>query len=236
MSTHAATHVAARPDSTGPDVEPTRSEPSAPPPVTRDVPDVPSAAFFSGNPAALGVPVFVAGSIALALVLIGYVPADAVGASIPIIGAATGIGLVIATVWSAAVGQTAVAGVFGIFAGFWLSYAALVLGLTHNWFAISASAAVHTQALFLITWLVIIVMLTISTLRLPLAFTVLFVLIDACLVVVLAATINASGDLSKVGGILAFAFAAVGGYIYMGVVSVATGGPNLPLGRPVLNS
>jgi uncharacterized protein len=39
-------------------------------------------------------------------------------------------------VWSAFLGQTMVAGVFGLFCGFWLSYAALVLGLNHNWFAI----------------------------------------------------------------------------------------------------
>jgi succinate-acetate transporter protein len=171
--------------------------------------------------------------VALALVLIGYVPADAAGASIPIIFAATGIGLTITTVWSAAVGKTALASIFGIFAGFWLSYAALVLGLTHNWYAISASAAVHTQALFLITWLVILVLLTIGTLRLPLAFTVLFVLIDAALAVVLAATINTSSDLTKVGGWLTFAFAAVGAYLYLGIVLQATGGRGVPLGRPI---
>jgi succinate-acetate transporter protein len=194
----------------------------------------PSAALFAGNPAAVGVPVFVAGSVALALVLIGYVPAGAVGASIPIIGAATGLGLTITTAWSAAVGQTALAAIFGIFAGFWLSYATLVLGLLHNWFAIPATAVVHTQGLFLITWLVIIVLLTLGTLRLPVTFTLLFVLIDAALVVVLAATINASSDLSKVGGVLVFAFAAVGAYIFVGVSTTATGGPALPLGRPLI--
>jgi succinate-acetate transporter protein len=194
----------------------------------------PSTAFFAGNPAAVGIPVFVAGSVALGLVLIGYVPPSAVGASIPIIATATGVGLAFSTVWSAAVGQTAVASIFGIFAGFWLSYAALVLGLTHNWFAISAAAAVHTQGLFLITWIVIMVMLTIATLRLPLAFTVLFVLVDAALIVVLAATINGSSNLSKVGGVLALAFAAVGVYLYIGIASQATGGPAVPLGRPIM--
>jgi succinate-acetate transporter protein len=201
--------------------------------VPREVVAPQSDAFFAGDPAAVGVPIFVAGSVALALVLIGYVPADAAGASIPIIFAATGIGLTITTVWSAAVGKTALASIFGIFAGFWLSYAALVLGLTHNWYAISASAAVHTQALFLITWLVILVLLTIGTLRLPLAFTVLFALIDAALAVVLAATINTSSDLTKVGGWLTFAFAAVGAYLYLGIVLQATGGRGVPLGRPI---
>jgi succinate-acetate transporter protein len=211
---------------------PDRRDPDNPPVETAESP---SSVFIGGNPAAVGVPVFVAGSVALALVLVGYVPADAVGASIPIIATATGVGLIISTIWSAAVGQTVVASIFGIFAGFWLSYAALVLGLTHDWFAISAAAAVHTQGLFLITWLVIIGLLTIGTLRLPLAFTVLFVLIDAALALVLAGTINASADLTKTGGWVTFAFAAVGAYIYLGVTSAATGGAALPLGRPVLS-
>jgi len=206
------------------------------PPAAPRPEQAPPGPFFSGSPGAVGIPVFVAGSVALGLVLIGYVPPSAVGASIPIIGAATGIGLLLSTAWAAAVGQSAVASIFGIFAGFWLSYATLVLGLTHNWFAIRPSAVMHTQALFLITWLVILGLLTIATLRLPLAFTVLFVLIDAALALVLASTINASTDLSKAGGIVTFCFAAVGAYLYVGVAAEATGGKGLPLGRPVLKS
>lgn len=190
--------------------------------------------FLAGNPAAVGLPVFIVGSVALALVLIGYVPASAAAASLPIIMAATGIGLAFSTVWAAAVGQTAVASVFGIFAGFWLSYATLVLGLTHNWFAITASAAVHTQGLFLISWIVVVTLLTLSTLRLPAAFTVLFALVDLALVAVLISTLNASSGWSKIAGVLVFAFAAVGAYLYAGVASLATGGPAYPAGRPVL--
>jgi succinate-acetate transporter protein len=190
--------------------------------------------FLAGNPAAVGLPVFVAGSIALALVLIGYVPASAAAASLPIIAAATGIGLAFSTAWAAATGQSAVASIFGIFAGFWLSYAVLVLGLTHNWFAISAAAAVHTQALFLITWLVVVVMLTLATLRLPAAFTLLFALVDLALAAVLIGTLNGSTGWLKLGGVLVFAFAAVGVYLYAGVASQVTGGTGYPVGRPLL--
>jgi succinate-acetate transporter protein len=80
----------------------------------------------------------------------------------------------------------------------------------------------------------VIGLLTIGTLRLPLAFTVLFVLIDAALAVVLAGTINASATTTKVGGVLALAFSAVGAYIFLGVAATATGGRGVPLGRPVL--
>ena len=205
--------------------------PAAPPPPVAE-----PNAFLAGNPAAVGLPVFIAGSIALALVLIGYVPASAAAASLPIIAAATGLGLTLSTIWAAATGQSAVASIFGIFAGFWLSYAVLVLGLTHDWFAITASAAVHTQGLFLITWLVIVVMLTLATLRLPSAFTLLFALVDLALAAVLIGTINGSTGWLRVGGVLVFLFAAVGVYLYASVAAQVTGGNGYPLGRPLQTS
>jgi succinate-acetate transporter protein len=191
--------------------------------------------FLAGNPGALGIPVFVAGSVSLALTLIGYVPPGTYGA-LAIIAAATGLGLTIATIWAAAVGQSAVASVFGIFGAFWLSYAALVLGLLHNWFAITASAVVHTQGLFLITWIVIMGMLTLATLRLPLAFTAVFALVELALIAVLIGTINASKGWLQTGGVLVFLFAAVGIYIYFSIGSAMTGGPDIPLGKPVIKS
>ncbi|HEX4701652.1 MAG TPA: GPR1/FUN34/YaaH family transporter [Pseudonocardiaceae bacterium] len=188
----------------------------------------------TGDPLQIGLPSFIVGSIALGLVLVGYVPATAVGASLPIILAATGVGLAIAAVWAAVLGQSAVAGVFAIFTGFWWSYGVLVLGLTHNWFGIGASAATDTQGLFLIAWLAVIVILTVATLRLPAAFTVLFLLIDVALLLVLISTLQGSASLAKVGGVVVLVFAAVGVYLYLGSTSQATGGPALPLGRPIM--
>ena len=89
----------------------------------------PVAAFAAGDPQILGLPIFAVGSLALAFSLVGYVPATAAGIVVPVIFAATGVGLVISTVWAAALGQTMVAAVFGLFAGFWLSFAILLLGL-----------------------------------------------------------------------------------------------------------
>lgn len=187
-----------------------------------------------GDPALIGLPAFIVGSVALGLTLVGYVPATAVGAPLPIILAATGLGLAIAAVWAAALGQSAVASVFAIFAGFWWSYATLVLGLTHGWFGIGEQAAVATQELFLICWLVVIVMLTLATLRLPAAFTALFTLIDLALLLVLLATAQGSAGMTQAGGIVVLTFAALGVYLYVNSASLATGGSALPLGRPVL--
>jgi succinate-acetate transporter protein len=202
---------------------------------THDAVEVAPPPAVTGDPSLIGLPSFIVGSIALGLVLVGYVPAAAVGASLAIIVAATGLGLVIAAVWSAGVGQSAVAGVFGIFAGFWLSYAMLVLGLTHNWFGIAAGDAVRTQGLFLISWLVVIGMLTLATLRLPVAYTALFALIEIALVLVLIGTLQGSAGVLRIAGVVVFVFAAVGVYLFFNSASQATGGGALPLGPPLVH-
>jgi|CZKT01.1.fsa_nt_gi succinate-acetate transporter protein len=190
---------------------------------------------LAGDPSVIGLPSFIVGSIALGLVLVGLVPAAAVGASLPIILAATAIGQLVTALWSASLGQNAVASVFAIFGGFWLSYAVLVLGLTHNWFGISATAATSTQELFLTSWLITVVMLTLATLRLPLAFTLVFTLVDVALLLVLLGRANANTSLVKAGGYAVFLFAAIGVYLFFSALSVATGGKPLPLGKPVLH-
>jgi uncharacterized protein len=197
---------------------------------------------LAGNPAMLGLPSFIAGSVALGLGLAGVVPAGVLGAPLAIILAATAIGLLLAAIWSAAIGQTAVAGIFGIFGTFWLSYGVLVLGLDHNWFAISATAVLATVKLFLLTWLIIIVMLTLATLRLPVAFTAVFALIDLALLLLYIAFAQASplgvpsSGLLKAAGYVVLVFAAIGVYLFFDSASVATGGKALPLGKPLLHS
>jgi len=205
-----------------------------------EVVEVTVAGPLAGDPAILGLPSFIVGSVALGLGLVGVVPAGVLGAPVAIILAATSLGLLLAAIWSAAIGQSAVASIFGIFGTFWLSYAVLVLGLDHNWFAITVTAVLATVKLFLLTWLILIVMLTLATLRLPVAFTAVFALIDLALLLLYlafaqaSATGVASGGLLKAGGYVVLAFAAIGVYLFFGSASVATGGKALPLGQPVL--
>ena len=186
-----------------------------------------------GDPTALGLPCFIVGSVSLGLALVGVVPASAIGAALPIILTATSIGLFLATIWSASLGQTAVASVFGIFAGFWLSYAVLVLGLTHNWFGIAPTSIQATEELFLVAWLVVMIMLTLATLRLPLAFTAVFALVDLALLLVFLGVNQSSTGLLKAGGYVALVFAAIGVYLYFNSAFQATGGRTLPLGDPL---
>jgi succinate-acetate transporter protein len=161
------------------------------------------------------------------------VPALAVGASLPIILSAAAAGLFLATIWAAAVGQSAVATIFGVFAAFWLSYALLLLGLLHGWFGIGPLAVARTEEAFLITWIVVIGLLTLGTLRLPMAFTAILVLVEVALILVLIATYQSSSGILKAGGYVALAFAAVGAFAYLGAATRACGGRALPLGRPL---
>jgi succinate-acetate transporter protein len=134
-----------------------------------------------------------------------------------------------------------VAAVFGIFGTFWLSYAMLVLGLDHNWFAITVTAVLATVKLFLASWLVVIIMLTVTTLRLPSAFTAVFALVDLALLLLLIAFASASAagvpntGLLKTAGYVVLIFAALGMYLFAGAAATGTGGKPLPLGRPLMH-
>jgi uncharacterized protein len=195
---------------------------------------------MAGDPAMLGLGSFIVGSVALGLALVGVVPAGVLGAPLAVILAATALGLLMATVWCAALGQSAVAAVFGIFGTFWLSYAVLVLGLDHNWFAITPTAILATVKLFLIAWLVVVLMLTLATLRLPSAFSVLFGLVSLALLLLLLGYVGASAagvpsaGLIKTAGYVVLLFAALGVYLFFGAASAGTGGKGLPLGTPFM--
>src|SRR6202030_3691228 len=191
------------------------------PAVVEEAPAAPAVVGpLAGDPSIFGLGVFIAGSVALGLGLVGVVPAGVLGAPLAIILAGTALGLLMSAVWCAALGQSAVAAVFGIFGTFWLSYAVLVLRLDHNWFAIAATAVIATVKLFLITWLVVIVMLTLATLRLPSAFTAVFALVHLALLMLLLAFAEASplgvpsSGLLKTGGYVVLVFAALGVYLF----------------------
>ena len=141
----------------------------------------PAAGPPASDPAMVAFPSFVVGAVALGMVLIGVVPATAVGASMPIVIAAAA-GMFLATIWAARIGQNASAGISGIVGSFFLSYALLVLGLTHNWYGIAPAAVADAQKMFLISWIAIVTMLVLATLRLSMVFGLLFTLVDASLV------------------------------------------------------
>lgn len=187
-----------------------------------------------GDPALIGLPTFMVGSIGLALVDVGFAPLTASGAAIPLIMTASGFGSLVACTWAARLGQSAVAGVYAIFAGFWFSYAALALGLAHNWFGIAPAGINRTQEIFLIAWVVVVGLLTLASVRLPMVYTALFALVEGAFVFALLGAIYDSTALTKTGGYFVFAFVAVGAYLFLSSMSVATGGRPYALGRPIM--
>jgi hypothetical protein len=194
----------------------------------------------AGDPQVFGWLVFVVGSTCLGLELVGFVNQGALGAPIPIIAGATAFGLLVSAVWAAYVGQTYVAAAFGVFCGFWISYTLLVLGALNGWLGLAAVAKTDagvvgdTVKAFLLAWAVTMALLTLSTLRLPMAYTIDVALVDAALWILFIAN---SGDdpsgLTKLAGGVVFAFAAIGAYIWLSAADQSLGGPGYPLGSPL---
>lgn len=190
---------------------------------------------LKGDPAMVGIPNVIAGATGLGLVTIGAFPAAAAGAALPILLSATSVGMLIATIWAAALGQNVTATLYGTILGFYISYVALGLGLRHGWYGIPAADASAAVEIYLICWLVAIGALTLTTVRMPSSFTLLFGLVDLALILLLIGTYNGSATLSQAGGWVVMAFVAEAVYIYLHVMSLATGGRGLPLGRPLLS-
>ena len=142
---------------------------------------------------------------------------------------ATGIGLLISTVWAIALGQTLVAcdlrPVRRLLAQ--LRDARPRARRTAGTGSRPADVA-HTIAEFQITWAIVMAALTIATFRLPVAFTAVIALVVLALVFLIIGTLDPSETMTKAAGYVCFAFAALGIYLFLSAASVATGGARLP--------
>jgi succinate-acetate transporter protein len=185
-----------------------------------------------GNPGLVALPLIVAGGFGLGATNTGIVPVAA--AAVPILLSATAVGLLIATIWAAALGQNVNATVYGVFFGFYGSYGVLSLGLTHDWFGIAAGDAGGTVSLWLVSWLVTIGLLTVLLLRLPWTYPVLLAVVDVALVALLVGNVTGSVAATHVGGWLVFVFVGFVVYFYAASLWEETGGRALPLGRPIV--
>jgi succinate-acetate transporter protein len=185
-----------------------------------------------GNPGLLALPLVIAGGFGLGLTNTGIV--DVAAAAVPILLSATAVGLLLATVWAAVLSQNVNATVYGVFFGFYASYAALSLGLTNDWFGIGAADVGKTTALWLGSWLLTIGLLTVLVLRLPWTYPLLLAIVDVALVLLLVGNLTGSPAATQAGGWFVFAFVALVGYYYVAALWEETGGRSLPLGRPLV--
>ncbi|MHA6623624.1 GPR1/FUN34/YaaH family transporter [Pseudonocardia sp. DLS-67] len=182
------------------------------------------------NAQAIGMPMVAAGSLAFGLAASGYAP---VGALIPILGVAV-VGGIIAARLAAQQGLAATSSIFGAFAGFWLSYIAVVLGLANDWYGVSAEDTSRALVLFLASWLAVAAVLTLINTGQPFMYVLLLVLFGAALVLLLVGSVASLASLFIAAGAVMYALTAVAIYI-----CVATVGPAsfvLPLGPRLINA
>lgn len=194
-----------------------------------------------GDPLVFGLPVFVSGSLVLGFALIGLVPIpSSLGSVLAETTFATGLGELITALWAIGLGQSIVAAIFGLFAAFWFSLFAVVLGLPapvgHNWFNVPAAQANETLVMFFMAWTIIFVFLTIAILRLPLSYVAIMVCVDIAVLCVLLAIAFSISILFVVAGIAVLAFCAIGLYAFLNTAAVASGAAHAwpPLGPPVI--
>jgi hypothetical protein len=172
---------------------------------------------------ALGMPLLVAGSLAFALGVTGYAP---VGALVPILLVVV-LGEIMAGWVAFRVGDLTQATLFAGFAGFWLTYSSLVLGLTHNWFGVNPADTSRAIAVFVITWLTATLMLTLAALAQPISYLILCILLDIALALLLIGILVGAPHVLFAASVALLVMSAFAAYICL-----ATTGP-APMRRVV---
>lgn len=186
----------------------------------------------ASDPLVLGLGSFVAGATA-----VGFFLTDVLSTGfyfLPITIGSSFLGLLIATLWAARLGQTFVAAVTGLFMSFWASLGILGFGLVHGWFG---EPGPDTLAAFYWTWTIVIGLLTIAALRLPLLFVLLIggvALTLAILAIAFADAADPSTGLIKLAGYVLWASDLVGVVLFLGAGSVSLGGKGMSAGPPVI--
>jgi len=108
----------------------------------------------------IGFSTLVLGALALGFVFTGTITGNEV---VPIL-ITSGIGLLAAAAWYAAVGQYSYSLVFVAFAGFNGTYAFLQLGVTNNWYGIPIQDLTNVVSVYVAIWLMIFVLITLAVL------------------------------------------------------------------------
>lgn len=194
----------------------------------------PAPAVPVGNPALLGLITFLPAGITLGLWFVGYLDTATLGGGmIPITALSAGLFLMIAAIWAGRVAANAVAAIFGVFSAFWSSFAFLLIGATGGWWGITATNLALVERSYLLSFLIVFVLLTLITLRLPLAFTVGFVLVDITFALAYIGVASGSAGLFPLAGIATFLFCVVFAYILADGFGQELGGRPMAMGGPL---
>ena len=198
-----------------------------------------------GDPLVLGLPLIALAAIALGLQLAAGVHANSGGSPLTVLLAVSGIGLVLATAWSAwrrrargsssdAAGTSLPTTVLGVLAAFFLSYATIVLGLGHGWLTGAARETHHTVVLYLVSWIVLFALIGLASVRLPATMTTLLASFTAAPTLLLVGTLGPSPVAGRLAGIVVLLIGAGAGVLFLTVAW--RGGAKLTARRPGLPS
>lgn len=190
----------------------------------------------AGNPALLGLMTFLPSGITLGLWFVGYLDTATLGGGmIPAVTLSAGLFQLVAATYALRAGASTVAAIFGVFSAFWLSFGLLLAGLTSGWWGITEAAAVaEVQSAYLLSFLIVFVILTLGTLRLPLAFTVGFVLVCITFALAFLGVSTGNAGLFPIAGISTFLFCAVFAYILLDGLGQDLGGKAMPMGNAMV--
>jgi uncharacterized protein len=195
-----------------------------------------SAAPFASEPVMVGLPAIAVGLLVMGITFVNeIVPSSrALGGIVPVVVFGTGLVLLFATIWAATRGEGVLAGIFGAVGGFTLSLAALILGLIHNWYAISSADVAGTEELFFLSWACVFFFLIFPCLRLPPVYPLIAAFFMTFLVLLTAGIFENTGNLLIGGGAAALTVAFLSFYGFVGA-GMAAAGLRLPsAGKPLL--
>jgi len=203
-----------------------------------------AAAPPTANPALLGLICFLPAGITLGLWFVGYLDTTALpGGMIPALTFSAGLFMMIAAIFALRVGDSVSAAIFGVFSAFWTSFGVLLMALNNGWIvdagtgeALSAAQIGSIQSTYLLSFSLVFILLTLATLRLPLMFTVGFVLVDITFVLAYLGVTAGNAGLFPIAGITTFAFRAVFAYILFDAFGQTLGGRAMAMGNPLVRS
>jgi uncharacterized protein len=192
-----------------------------------------------GDPLTVGLIFFGIAALALGISLVGpeldFLPARSQAAIIPILVMGSGLFQLVTTVWAILLGQSLVAAIFSTFSAFWLSFAALLLGLGHNWFGVVPADVASAQEVFFIAWACLFLFLTIPCLVLPAVYPLAVGLVFVACSLAACAVFEQSSNLFTAAGATALTFAFLAFYSWTHVTLKSVGVTKLPpLGPAIL--
>ena len=204
------------------------------------VAETPAAAPVA-NPALLGLITFLPSGITLGLWFSGYLDTTALpGGMISAVVFSSGVFQLVACIAALRIGASSVAAIFGIFSAFWTSFGVQLFFLNNGNIvdagtgqAIVTAQVNNILSTYLLAFTIVFIILTLATLRLPLAFTAGFVFVVITFVLAyLGVTLGAAG-LFPIAGITTFVFCAIFAYILVDGLGQDLGGKAMAMGSPI---